>query len=207
MVIFFYFWHFDVACFVQLNILRLVMFYNLKLLIKWRRSDRLNVGLICSDVIKLTFCPELYNGFHQNFHSMCQIDATECTLNFVLIAHAVHELLQKNREEVIFIPPAPRWLNGISCKAIYIALNSFMCKCTVTGLDWFRFCACDTVTEWTGLGPSHSGFGLDWITSNKSIPYSGLSYEFINILSSKCWRNALQPVYSHSTWLGRYTKR
>ena len=32
--------------FVQLNILRLVMFYNLRLLDNWRRSGRLNIGLV-----------------------------------------------------------------------------------------------------------------------------------------------------------------
>ena len=32
--------------FVQLNILRLVMFYSLKLLDNWKRCGRLNIGLI-----------------------------------------------------------------------------------------------------------------------------------------------------------------
>ena len=116
------------STFEQLNIQRLVMFYNLKLLFNWRSSGGLNIGLIShtkknacstSGSIKLSFFIKFSMDFaktytcvmwrpHKTSKDLSHV-ANWCkkgTASFVLIGYVVHELSQKSWRGVN-TPPSP----------------------------------------------------------------------------------------------------
>ena len=51
-------------------------------------------------------------------------------------------------------------------------LQNLLC-CVRIGLDWIQILVHQL--DWTGLGSVARGFGLDWIVSTRSIPYSELT--------------------------------
>ena len=48
----------------------------------------------------------------------------------------------------------------------------YLLCCVRIGLDWIHILGHQL--DWTGLGSVARGFGLDWIVSTRSIPYSAL---------------------------------
>ena len=50
-------------------------------------------------------------------------------------------------------------------------LQGYLLCCVRIGLDWIQILVHQL--DWTGLGSVARGFGLDWIVSTRSIPYSG----------------------------------
>ena len=53
----------------------------------------------------------------------------------------------------------------------YKVFSRYLLCCVRIGLDWIQIP--DHQLDWTGLGSVTRGFGLDWIVSTESIPYSG----------------------------------
>ena len=53
----------------------------------------------------------------------------------------------------------------------YKVFGRYLLCCVRTGLDWIQIMGHQL--DWTGLGSVARGFGLDWIVSTRSIPYSG----------------------------------
>ena len=54
----------------------------------------------------------------------------------------------------------------------YKVFGRYLICCVWIGLDWIQILGHQL--DWTGLGSVARGFGLDWIVSTQSIPYSGL---------------------------------
>ena len=54
----------------------------------------------------------------------------------------------------------------------YKVIGRYLLCCVRIGLDWIQLL--DRRLDWTGLGSVARGFGLDWIFSTQSIPYSEL---------------------------------
>ena len=53
----------------------------------------------------------------------------------------------------------------------YKVFGRYLLCCVRIGLDWIQILVHQL--DWTGLGSVARGFGLDWIVSTRSIPYSG----------------------------------
>ena len=53
----------------------------------------------------------------------------------------------------------------------YKVFGRYLLCCVRIGLDWIQILGHQL--DWTGLGSVDRGFGLDWIVSTQSIPYSG----------------------------------
>ena len=53
----------------------------------------------------------------------------------------------------------------------YKVFGRYLLCCVRTGLDWIQILGLQL--DWTGLGSVAGGFGLDWIVSTQTIPYSG----------------------------------
>ena len=53
----------------------------------------------------------------------------------------------------------------------YKVFGRYLLCCVRIGLDWIQILG--HRLDWTGLGSVARGFGLDWIVSTRSIPYSG----------------------------------
>ena len=53
----------------------------------------------------------------------------------------------------------------------YKVFDRYLLCCVRIGLDWIQILG--HRLDWTGLGSVARGFGLDWIVSTQSIPYSG----------------------------------
>ena len=54
----------------------------------------------------------------------------------------------------------------------YKVFGRYLLCCVRIGLDWIQILGHQL--DWTGLGSVARGFGLDWIVSTQSIPYSDL---------------------------------
>ena len=52
----------------------------------------------------------------------------------------------------------------------YKVFGTYLLCCVRIGLDWIQILGHQL--DWTGLGSVAHGFGLDWIVSTQSIPYS-----------------------------------
>ena len=52
----------------------------------------------------------------------------------------------------------------------YKVFGRYLLCCVRIGLDWIQILVHQL--DWTGLGSVARGFGLDWIVSTRSIPYS-----------------------------------
>ena len=93
------------------------------------------------------------------------------------------------------------WSSTLKSSAIYIVvcvymlilqgIGRYLLCCVRTGLDWIQIMGHQL--DWTGLGSVAHGFGLDWIVSIQSIPYSD-DYLFGGGRHS--------PVSSHHRWRG-----
>ena len=58
----------------------------------------------------------------------------------------------------------------------YKVFGRYLLCCVQIGLDWIQIL--DHQLDWTGLGSVARGFGLDWIVSTQSIPYSAVLLPF-----------------------------
>ena len=58
---------------------------------------------------------------------------------------------------------------GLTCR-FYKIFGRYLLCCVWIGLDWIQ--RLGHQLDWTGLGSVPRGFGLDWIVSTQSIPYS-----------------------------------
>ena len=58
-----------------------------------------------------------------------------------------------------------------TCRLFYKAFGRYLLCCARIGLDWIKILVHQL--DWTGLGSVTRGFGLEWIVSTRSIPYSG----------------------------------
>ena len=70
-----------------------------------------------------------------------------------------------------------------TCRFYKVFGRCLLC-CVRIGLDWIQILVHQL--DWTGLGSVARGFGLDWIVSTRSIPYSGL-----NPLTYMGWSQAI----------------
>ena len=57
----------------------------------------------------------------------------------------------------------------LTCR-FYKVFGRYLLCCVRIGLDWIQILVHQL--DWTGLGSVARGFGLDWIVSTRSIPYS-----------------------------------
>ena len=71
----------------------------------------------------------------------------------------------------------------------YKAFGRYLPCCVRIGLDWIQILVHQL--DWTGLGSVARGFGLDWIVSTRSIPYSGWG------LSTRCFPQVMGGVHLH----------
>ena len=55
-------------------------------------------------------------------------------------------------------------------RRFYKEFGRYLLCCVRIGLDWIHILGHQL--DWTGLGSVARGFGLDWIVSTQSIPYS-----------------------------------
>ena len=76
--------------------------------------------------------------------------------------------------------------------------NFLMLQWAATGLDWLGFCTSNT--DWIGLGPAPSGFGLDWLTSNESIRYSASGQRLTWITFLETGRAGHRRKFQHRRW-------
>ena len=63
----------------------------------------------------------------------------------------------------------------------YKVFGRYLLCCVRIGLDWIQIL--DHQLDWTGLGSVARGFGLDWMVSTQSIPYSASLLEMPYFLS------------------------
>ena len=57
-------------------------------------------------------------------------------------------------------------------RRFYKEFGRYLLYCVWIGLDWIHILGHQL--DWTGLGSVARGFGLDWIVSTQSIPYSAV---------------------------------
>ena len=81
--------------------------------------------LACSNVIKLSFCSKISDGFRQYVHSMCKSDAKEGTESFVLS--------QKSGRRGNIYPPPP---SAARIKLIFTSIQTPKTIQTIAH-DWF----------------------------------------------------------------------
>ena len=100
--------------------------------------------------------------------AMC-IPYLETSCNFSLIVTLTSEVLPSNFR--LYTSPFV-----FTCR-FYNVFGRYLLCCVRIGLDWIQIL--NHQLDWTGLGSVTRGFGLDWIVSTQSIPYSG-GYECIH---------------------------
>ena len=73
----------------------------------------------------------------------------------------------------------------------YKVFGRYLLCCVRIGLDWIQILGHQL--DWTGLGSVAHGFGLDWIVSTQSIPYSDHSDAIDGRLFQK-WDDKLAEI-------------